>query len=338
MRHCPAFLLVLLVRLSLSAQTAAPDLNKPDTLYAAALASNGLVGDDLKPWHLKANYELFDDEGKALSKGVLEEWWLAKNQWKITYNGNHFTGATYRGPEGFAHDGGRLSWPESLIAVSITEPILENSSQVSRISGPTLRKESTPPLSCLEVSGKVPPKYSAPLKSMFVHTYCFDTGTAQLRMTNFQFRTVFFNQFGTFQGRTVGVKSTIYVNGHALARINLDSLAVDSAITPATLLPPGSADLTPNSSTAITPPVLTYEKQLELPRERNKDIKSGVVVVGILVGKDGTVKDAHVLESPNNTLAETAVKAVNAYKFKAAQRDGQPVETEINVEVNIRLN
>ncbi len=51
MRHCIAFLLVFLVRLSLSAQTSTPELNKPDTLFAAALASHGLAGDDLKPWH-----------------------------------------------------------------------------------------------------------------------------------------------------------------------------------------------------------------------------------------------------------------------------------------------
>ena len=338
MRFCVAFLLVLLVHVPLWAQTPDPDLSKRDTLFAAALASNGLVGDNIKPWHMKVTYELSDDEGKAIGKGVFEEWWFDRNQWKATYTGDHYTGAVYRTPTGFAHEGGRLPWPESLIAGSITEPILETSSQALHISGPTLRKESTLTLSCLEVSGKVPPEPNPYFKSMFIHTYCFDAGTSQLRTSYFQFRTALFNQLGSFQGRSVGVRTTIYVNARALATIHVDSLGVDSSITQATLMPPSSADLTLNSTSHMTPPVLTYEKKPELPRERKKDIKSGLVIVGILVSKEGTVKNVHLLESPNDTLAEAAVKAVSAYRFKAAQRDGVPVETEINVEVNIRGN
>ena len=57
-----------------------PDFNNPDSLFAAAIASSGLGSDDLKPWHLKANYEILDRESKVIATGEFEEWRAAKDK------------------------------------------------------------------------------------------------------------------------------------------------------------------------------------------------------------------------------------------------------------------
>ena len=48
----------------------------PKPLMLLAAKTNGLTGDDVKPWHLKASFPLMDDQGKATDHGTYEEFWV----------------------------------------------------------------------------------------------------------------------------------------------------------------------------------------------------------------------------------------------------------------------
>src|ERR1700722_14131944 len=70
---------------------------------AQVQATNGFSGDSLKPWHLKANYELYDAANKFVARGVFEEWWLSQDHWRRSYTSSNYTGTEYRLPSGYAY-------------------------------------------------------------------------------------------------------------------------------------------------------------------------------------------------------------------------------------------
>jgi TonB family protein len=63
----------------------------------------------------------------------------------------------------------------------------------------------------------------------------------------------------------------------------------------------------------------------------------GVVVLTIIVGKDGKVYSVRLLRPLGLGLDEAAEQTVKTWNFLPATRDGQPVAVEINVEVAFNL-
>jgi TonB family protein len=57
----------------------------------------------------------------------------------------------------------------------------------------------------------------------------------------------------------------------------------------------------------------------------------------IVVGKDGRPYDVHVRQSLGMGLDEKAIEAVKNWRFRPATLNGQPVATQIAVEVNFHL-
>ncbi|HYK38037.1 hypothetical protein [Alloacidobacterium sp.] len=53
----------------------------PAMLLAMARSQNGLDAPGLQPWHLKASYQTFDDNGQPKDTGVFEEWWAGPKQY-----------------------------------------------------------------------------------------------------------------------------------------------------------------------------------------------------------------------------------------------------------------
>ncbi len=65
----------------------------------------------------------------------------------------------------------------------------------------------------------------------------------------------------------------------------------------------------------------------------------GTIVIQVLVGADGLVKDTQILKGiPNTGLDEAATEAVKDIKFKPAEKDGVPQEVWISIPINFKLN
>ena len=52
---------------------------------ALAQDKNGLVGSDVKPWHIHATYRTFDQNAKVEYEGTYEEWWLSPARYKLSF-------------------------------------------------------------------------------------------------------------------------------------------------------------------------------------------------------------------------------------------------------------
>lgn len=78
-----------------------------------------------------------------------------------------------------------------------------------------------------------------------------------------------------------------------------------------------------------------YSKQLNAGK---KSGKAGSAMLRIVVGEDGTVRSAKVLEGFNRELDAKAIDAVKRWKFEPATRKGVPVAVELGVEVDFHLD
>ena len=79
---------------------------------------------------------------------------------------------------------------------------------------------------------------------------------------------------------------------------------------------------------------LKHAEALEQPEPESR--RSGAVVVSLVVGTDGAVKDPKVVTSGGSELDDAALKAVRRWRFKPATCAGNPMEATINVAFNVR--
>jgi TonB family protein len=87
----------------------------------------------------------------------------------------------------------------------------------------------------------------------------------------------------------------------------------------------------------VSAPSLIFSPDPEFSDEARKAKYQGTVIVRIIIGTDGRVRDAHIQRSLGMGLDEKALDAVHRWKFEPAKKDGQAVAVAVNVEVNFRL-
>jgi periplasmic protein TonB len=87
----------------------------------------------------------------------------------------------------------------------------------------------------------------------------------------------------------------------------------------------------------VTAPVATFQPEPDYTKHaRDKKIQ-GTVRLSVLLGPEGKVDKAKVINSLDPGLDENAVKTVQTWKFTPCQKDGQPVRCVFYVEVSYRL-
>jgi TonB family protein len=87
----------------------------------------------------------------------------------------------------------------------------------------------------------------------------------------------------------------------------------------------------------VTPPRELYAPDPEYSEQARQVKFQGSVLLWMVVGADGRPKDVRVVRSVGLGLDEKALQAVSTWRFEPGRKDGQPVATQINVEVNFRL-
>jgi len=98
--------------------------------------------------------------------------------------------------------------------------------------------------------------------------------------------------------------------------------------------PPG---IYPAGKQGVTVPQVIYNPEPSFSDEARKAKMQGVVVLLLIVGKDGHTYNIRVGQSLGMGLDEKAIEAVGRWRFKPATLNGQPVATQIAVEVDFHL-
>lgn len=98
--------------------------------------------------------------------------------------------------------------------------------------------------------------------------------------------------------------------------------------------PPG---IFPMGTKDMTVPQVIFNPEPSFSEEARKAKAQGIVLLLLVVGKDGHPYDIRVRQSLGMGLDEKAVEAVNRWRFRPATVHGQPVATKIAVQVDFHL-
>jgi periplasmic protein TonB len=98
--------------------------------------------------------------------------------------------------------------------------------------------------------------------------------------------------------------------------------------------PPG---MFPAGRQGVTVPQVIFNPEPSFSEEARKTKAQGIVLLLLVVGKDGRPYDIHVGQSLGMGLDEKAIEAVNRWRFRPGTFNGQPVATRIAVQVDFHL-
>lgn len=99
----------------------------------------------------------------------------------------------------------------------------------------------------------------------------------------------------------------------------------------------GPEGIYPAGTHGRTVPEAVYSPEPSFSEEARKTKQQGTVTLLLVVGADGRTYNIHVGQSLGYGLDEEAIKAVSRWRFKPAMYNGQPVATQIAVQVDFHL-
>jgi TonB family protein len=84
--------------------------------------------------------------------------------------------------------------------------------------------------------------------------------------------------------------------------------------------------------------LLIHQVRPVYPRAALQHYEQGTVVLQAIIGKDGVIKDLHIISSPSDDLAKAAMGAVEQWRYRPYVLNGEPVEVDTTINVNFKLH
>ncbi len=161
---------------------------------------------DMKPWHLKIGFQLFDSKGKPSEQGTVEYWWGGPMLLKARIESPSYSATVIRNRDGSFRTTGSGPVPREIAAIE--QDLIYPMPMTEDLSGliPHLRQETleNSVLDCIQLG--------YPTMVSKFPTFCLDPTTDVLRSIHgAESRSIIFDNVRAFQGRSVafslGVKT-----------------------------------------------------------------------------------------------------------------------------------
>ena len=304
----------------------------------AGIKANALGGGDLKPWHLKIDFQYLDSGSAKPQSGRVEQWTISPDQWRRTFTGPpgmNFSEWSVTRLEKYQSKPGRDPFYPRFTNLRVARPVIDPLYQAANIQPDYEMNIArvTPAGVLLNCVSVVDPSRYAPdtHPDWLFPKYCFDQ-ELHLRLVIAGTTTVEFNDIQMFQGRAVAHNVKVRIDGK-----------LDTEMKVALLEPLADADadrIKPDKDVVPQPyyiepgfprPESVYEVAAALPLQPNGMPYRGYFGVPILVRKDGTVKIVPAANSYPQELNDALQSAVAKWKYKPYLVDGQVVEPMITV-------
>jgi TonB family protein len=324
------------------------DLAKdPRAVLAAAAPLYNFNDPSLKPWHLKATYQLYDDKGKPSEQGTFEYWWASPLVYRSTWSrpgATHTDWHTADGRHAYQATGEGLSFYEYKLQAELLSP-LPSFGDTNSTGNRLVPKEYNLSGIKLECIMLIPlmPQYGQiqNVPPGIFPTYCFDSSLPVLRVSySFGIVTMVFENVVKVQGKLLAKEIAIYEGKNQILTSKVNTIegfsASDPALTPdarATYL--GIDKIPLAESVAIG--MLIKKVPPVYPQDAKDARVSGKVVLQATIGRDGRVHDLRVEEAPWPSLAISALWAVSQWQYKPYLLNGEPVEIETTINVIFTL-
>jgi TonB family protein len=315
----------------------APLPSDPLEILKAAYPLYDLTGSDMKPWHLKATYQLYDENGKPSEKGVYEYWWASAEVHRSSWTRPGASRTVWETGDGkrlIESSGQVLKMFEATPHVDWLMP-LPDPAKIDLTKRKPVRVDLSlngSKFPCVEI---VPVSEARSVsKDSNESAYCFSPSMPVVRYTDtYGGITTLFNDIVTFRGRVIAKQMLVGSEGRNIFSAHVEE--VNSIADDDPMLTPSpdahAAGAQPVEFRGDGPHVLTkvaptYPAAAEALHEH------GVVYVRVHVDQTGRVKSAEALVSPSRALSASAVEAAMQWKFEPLLRvDGTPAEFDTTI-------
>jgi TonB family protein len=313
----------------------------PRKVIAAAAPFYDFSAATLKPWHLKATYQLYDDKGDPSEQGTYEYWWVFPTVYRSSWTRPGATYTEWHAADGkHAHlaTGEPFNFFEFKLQGALLSPIPgaeDLDPKRSSLDRETVKLGDIK-LPCVMVIPKTVQRGQMDPLGLFP-TYCFDPQNPDLRVSySFGTITTEFNRIVKVQNRYISREILMFEGKRKILSATVDSITFLDPSNPA-LTPAPDAEVQNEGSVPIAAGVAAgflLKKQIPgYPQDAKAARVSGTVVLEALIGMDGGVHDLRVVSAPWPSLAASALWAVSHWQYKPYRLNGEPVEVKTTVNV-----
>jgi TonB family protein len=307
----------------------------PKELMMLAAKTNGLTGDDVKPWHLRATWKMFDEKGSVTDQGTYEEFWVSWDKNKRTFTGAAFTETDYGTEKGVLRTGTENEPPHLVreIRRQFVGP-MQDAQAIERENFDLQQRElGAGKFSCLSMKDA--------MGYAFGPTWCLSADKPILRIAALSKGTrIGFNRILSFQGRFVAGDLQFAQQSNLVMTVHLDSLESIATIDDALFVPPPDAVPPMRKIVQISADVMRgaiISKTVpEYPPIAKAAHVSGTVVLEAVIGKDGKIENLHAISGPA-MLHQAALDAVRQWVYRPYLLNDEPVEVKTTVNVTFSL-
>jgi len=348
MRALSLLPLALLSALPLTAQTQNPaSIKDAKALLAVALPSYDFSSPSLKPWHMKASYQIFDQNGNPSERGTYEYWWVSPSVDRSSWTRGAVTQSEWHTANGKRFEtssGGTLHlfetrFPKELFAplpVAGDDELKQNWLQRDNLAFGDIKLPCVKILTNrVELQSPSFPSLS-PLNNV-VAMYCFDPKSPILLLKSLNDGVT--ERYGSYVGvqdRDLPRTFEQSVNDRKILTATVVALGALDPTDPA-LVPPSDA----KSDSALPAEVAAHvmnrqrvkEPNPQYPERAKQDRLSGTVMLEAVIGKDGKTHDVQVISTPSPILTDPSLQAVNKWEYKPYLLNGEPVDVRTTIYV-----
>jgi TonB family protein len=306
-----------------------------------AVAINSLDDPQMKPWHLKLSFQLFDSKGVPTETGIVEEWWGGPSMHKTVYTSPSYTSTEVRTKDGLYRSKGASSAPDllQLILLQVVHPM--PSEEDIAASKPDLRKETLGKvqMDCIMLDQEIKNTAYPPL-GLFP-TYCFDRDLDSLRISyDFGSQLTARNRIGKFLERSVAMDQMTSLGSVNAISAHMEALQTmpltDGDFIPGPELEKVGSNM-PTVSPGVVAGLLISKADVIYPLRARQNHVSGRVAISARIGRDGKIHSMKLMSTPDSDLAIAALAAVRQWTYKPYLLNGEPTEVQTTITVNFNF-
>jgi TonB family protein len=320
----------------------------PAAVFALAAPFYDFTDPALKPWHLKATYQLYDDTGKQpTEQGTYEYWWASPTVYRSTWTrgaSTHTDWHTSDGKHAYLSTDGGLNYFEYRLQAELLSPLPKpkDYDPVTTYFDRETIKSGSVKVPCFMIVPKMPQHgqiLTVPL-GLFP-TYCFDPKMPVLiAETSFGSLMVNYGDVVRFQNRYLSKHIGESEAGRKVLTATVEEIESLSPADPA-LVPPAEAKTDRVGTVTVGAAVMqgnrTGGPMPIYPADAKEAHAEGTVVLQALIGRDGRIHNLKVISAPFPSLVESAMWAVSRWEYKPYLLNGDPVDVETQITVIFKL-
>ena len=319
----------------------------PQKLLAAAEPFYDFNSPELKPWHLKATYQLYDDKGKATEQGTYEYWWASPQVYRSTWTRAGASRSIWHTADGkiaATQAGERLTYFERELPNTLFSPLPQKGEMDPAKVDLERRtmKLGRVKLPCVMLVPKpVDANATGRARTGPWATYCFDQQTSAVLLTlQFGQLATKIDRLEKVQNRLLPMSVQIVDGKRKLFSVSVEGVneanPSDLALTPAKEAQIVSAEKKMLDGIVMQGSLIGIRFPIYPPIAKARD-EEGTVILAGTIGIDGKVHNLEVVTSPWPLLTTAALDAVSQWRYKPYVEDGNPVEVETTMAVIFTL-